>query len=117
MPRSRPSHSTTRTRIRNSSPLRIREAARRHMLYSVKFSCVLLLRPEDALLWLRHRRKALVDELLHSLASPRLRSVEIASRISDDAMHGIELSGLASAVTNRRQRLECVSLDDVDLFV
>src|SRR5436190_15452069 len=56
----------------------------------------LFLRPEDALLCFRHWGETLVNELLHALASSRFGGVEIAPRISDDAMHGIELTGLPS---------------------
>src|SRR5882672_10094397 len=54
--------------------------------------------PEHALVAARHGCDAAIDELLHALTLVGLGRVEIALGIGGDAVHAVELPGLASAV-------------------
>ena len=74
-------------------------------------------RPDDALVRGRDRRHAFVDKFLHALTFPGLRRVDVALRIDRDAVHAVELTGLASAVAEAGENLECVALQHVDAVV
>src|SRR5262249_15058430 len=54
--------------------------------------------PDGALVHLGDGRETLVHKLLHTLTAVRLGGVEVALRIGRDAVHGVELAGLAAAV-------------------
>ena len=55
-------------------------------------------RPDGALIRLRHRRETLVDKLLQTLTAVGLGRVDVALRVGGDAVHRVELAGLAAAV-------------------
>src|SRR5690349_10390006 len=59
-------------------------------------------RPDHALI-LGHARDTPCYELLHALSAISLGRVDVALRVRSDAVHGIELTGLASAVAEGRQ--------------
>src|ERR1019366_2698372 len=61
--------------------------------------------------------QALVNELLYTLPSEGFRSKEIALRIRRNAMHGIELARLPSAIAKARQGLKRTAQKDVHLIV
>src|SRR6266704_2176611 len=72
-------------------------------------SSVLLFRPQYALLFFRDRSQALVHEFLLSLAAVRFGCVDVAFRSRRDAVHGVELAVLPSAVAETRQNLKSVA--------
>ena len=74
-------------------------------------------RPQYALAAGGHGTYTLVDELLHPLALVSLGRVDVAFRIGGDAVHAIELAGLASAVAEVGNLLERVAQDDAHFFV
>ena len=66
-------------------------------------------RPYRALIHLRHRREALVDELLQAASLVGLGRVDVALRIDRDAVHGEELPGLPAAVAEAGEDLHRVA--------
>src|ERR1700680_3404668 len=74
-------------------------------------------RPQDALIFLRDRPQAFVNELLHALSAICLRHVDVALRIRSDAVRAVEFTGLSSAFPKGRQHFECVAQEDVDAVV
>src|ERR1051326_1406605 len=86
-------------------------------LHGSRTNASLLLRPNHALILLRHRRHSLIQKLLNALPAIRLRSENVALRIGRDAVHGVEFAGLPAAVAEAGQDLHRVALDDVDLLV
>src|SRR6266567_3135719 len=75
------------------------------------------LRPQCALVLFRHGSETFVDELLHTLAAVGFGGVYVAFRIGGDAVHGVELAGLASAVAEAGEHLKRFAVQDVDLLV
>src|SRR5450432_2542705 len=75
------------------------------------------LRPGHALIAVWHGANASIDELLHALTFVGFGRVEVALGIGRDAVHAIELAGLASAVAERGDLLERLALDDADALV
>src|SRR5689334_6828063 len=69
---------------------------------------LILARPEHALIR-RHRAHALVHELLHPLALVGLGRIQVALRVDGDAVHAVELPGLAAAVAEARHLLQSVA--------
>ena len=59
----------------------------------------------------------LVNESLDPFPFVGFRRVDVALRIGGDTMHTEELTGLASTVTEAREHLKRIALDDVHLFV
>src|SRR5262245_42190390 len=55
-----------------------------------------------------------LDELLQPLSFPGFRGVQVALRIDGDAVHAVELARLPPPVTERRQLLERLPIDDPD---
>src|SRR6266851_312312 len=80
-------------------------------------SSVLLFRPQYALLFFRDRSQALVHEFLQALPAVGFGRVDVAFRIRRDAVHGVELTRLPSAVAETRQNLKSVAQQDVHLLV
>src|SRR6266853_1674799 len=74
-------------------------------------------RPQHALAPARNRAHALVDEFLHAFAFVGLGGVEVALRVARDAVHAIELAGLAPAVAEVRNLLQRVAQYDAHLPV
>src|SRR5712692_5330212 len=77
----------------------------------------LLTRPQHALAPPRNRTYALVDEFLHALAFVRFGRIEVALGIGGDAVHAVELAGLATAVSEIGDFLERVTQDNAHLLV
>src|SRR5689334_5444565 len=77
----------------------------------------LLLGPDHPLFLLRHRREALVDELLHALALVGLGCIDVALRVGRDAVDGVELAGLPAAVAERGEFGHRQSIEDMNLLV
>src|SRR5262245_18567032 len=75
------------------------------------------LRPEHALVAGQHGAHALVDELLQPLTFPGLGRVDVALGVGGDAVHAVELAGLASAVAEAGQDFHRLAQQDVDLLV
>src|SRR5205085_5843872 len=76
------------------------------------------LRPDDALVgsqW--HSAHSLVVEFLYPLSFKGFGRVDVALRVDRDAMHAIELAGLTTAATERRQFRHAVALDDAYALV
>src|SRR6186997_2851884 len=78
---------------------------------------MLLPGPEHALLAGTHGAYSLVDELLHSLSFVGLRSVEVTLGIDRDAVHAVELAGLAATIAEIADFFEGLAQDDPDLLV
>src|SRR5712692_5642268 len=74
-------------------------------------------RPQHALAAPWNRAYAFVDEFLHALAFVRLGRVEVALRIGGDAVHAVELAGLAPAVAEVGNFLQRFAHDDAHLLV
>src|SRR5579864_8417268 len=74
-------------------------------------------RPEHALILLSDWAHSLVDELLDALPAIRFGGIDIALRIGGDAVHGVELAGLAAAIAETGQHLERIAVEDVNLLV
>src|SRR5690242_6196001 len=74
-------------------------------------------RPESALVLAGNGRHAFVDEFLQPFSFPCLGCVQIALGIDRDAMHAIELSGLPATVTECRQFLQRLTINDMDFVV
>src|SRR3974390_828749 len=77
---------------------------------------LMLPRPEHALI-LIHDAHALVFELLHPLALLGLRRIQVAPGVDRDAVHAVELAGLAAAVSEIRHLLERVAQHDPHFLV
>src|SRR5262245_54500031 len=76
------------------------------------------LRPDRTLLGSAHDlTHALVVELLNAFSFECLGRVDVALGIDRDAMHAIELAGLASATAERCQLGHGLALDDADALV
>src|SRR6516162_1582547 len=75
------------------------------------------LRPEHALVAARHRADALIDEFLYPLTLVSFSRVEIALGIGRNAVHAVELTGLAPAVAERGYFLERFAHNDTDALV
>src|ERR1051325_2045763 len=71
-------------------------------------------RPDHALVLLRDRRHAFVDEFLEAFPFPGFRRVDVALRVRGDAVHAVELARLPPAVAERRQLLQRLPIDDAD---
>src|SRR5689334_17327529 len=71
-------------------------------------------RPESALVLAGYGRHAFVDELLQPFSFPCLGSVQIALRIERNAVHVVELSRLPTTVTECRQFLQRLTINDMD---
>src|SRR6185503_20640563 len=74
-------------------------------------------RPYGSLLLARHGAEPFVDELLETLSFVGFGRVEIAFRIHGDAVDGVELSRLSSAITKAGELFERVAAQDADLHV
>src|SRR5436190_11852225 len=81
------------------------------------FICASLLGPQGALIGFGYGAEALVQESLNALAAVRLGCVDVAFRITRDAVHRVELSRLSAAVAEAGENFQRVALHDVDLFV
>src|ERR1019366_4817891 len=77
----------------------------------------LLFRPQDALVFLRDRSQAFVNELLHALPAIGLGYIDVAFRIGGDAVRAVEFTGLASALSKGRQNFERIAQENVDAVV
>src|SRR5882762_1184164 len=97
---------------RGPSPTREAEPRRRASSASPP-----LARPEHALLACPDRADAFIDEFLHALAFVGLGRVQVTLGIGSDAVHAIELSGLAPAVAEVRDLLQRIAHDDAHLLV
>src|SRR5262245_14167628 len=75
------------------------------------------LRPEHALVAARHRADALIDEFLYPLTLVSFSRVEIALGIGRNAVHAVELTGLAPAVAKRGYFPERFAHNDTDALV
>src|SRR5437870_13684080 len=75
------------------------------------------LRPHDTLVFLRNGSDALIDELLHALAAACFGGKDVAFRVGGNAMHGIKLTRLPSAIAKARQRFERIALADIHAVV
>src|SRR5690242_20030975 len=71
--------------------------------FSLLTSYLSLPRPHHTLFALGHRADALVHEALHALALVGLGCVDVAFGVGRDAVHRVELAGLAAAVAERRE--------------
>ena len=76
-----------------------------------------LFRPEYTLAPGRDRADAFVDEFLHALSFVSFGGVKVALRIGRDAVHSVELAGLAPAVAEVRQFRQRFAQYDTHLFV
>src|SRR6266566_9888215 len=56
------------------------------------------LRPEHALIGSHHVADSLVDEFLQAFALPGFSRVDVALGVCRDAVHSVELAGLAAAI-------------------
>src|SRR5689334_17706382 len=65
----------------------------------------------------RHRAHALVDELLQPLPVERLGRIDVALGIDRDAVHAVELAGLAATAAERGKLLHGRALDDAHALV
>src|SRR5688572_3571144 len=74
-------------------------------------------RPHDSLLAGGDFANPSVDELLETLPLVRLRRVDVPLRIGRDAVDGVELAGLPSAVAKGGELLECVAAKHANLHV
>src|SRR5712692_4486059 len=74
-------------------------------------------RPQHALAAPWNRAYAFVDEFLHALSFVRLGRVEVAFGIAGDAVHAVELAGLAPAVAEVRNLLQRLAQYDAHLLV
>src|SRR5258706_1164080 len=74
-------------------------------------------RPDYALILLRHRRHAFVDELLDALALEGLGRVDVALGIDGDAVHAEEFARDAPAVAEGRQNFHGRAVHDVHFLV
>src|ERR1041384_2891678 len=73
--------------------------------------------PHSSLIQLCHRRETFIHELLQASAFVGFGGVDVPFRIRSDAVHAIELTGLASTIGEARQDFKRVALDDVHLLV
>src|SRR5436309_15756214 len=82
-----------------------------------KFPPILFFRPNRSLILFRDGTQTFVQEPLHALASIGFRCIDVALGIGCDAVHGIELAGLASSVAEAGEDVERVAERNGDLFV
>src|SRR5258708_16590400 len=75
------------------------------------------LRPHHTLVLLGNCRQALVEELLDALAAVCLGGENVAFGIGGDAMDGIKLARLPSAIAEAGQDLHGFASDDIHLLV
>src|SRR5471030_2140630 len=73
--------------------------------------------PDGALIRLRHRCETLVDKLLQTLTAVRLGRIDVALRVGRDAVHRVELPGLAAAVAEGGELGQRQAIEHVHLFV
>src|SRR5438477_9058583 len=73
-------------------------------------------RPDGPLIRSR-RAHSSVHEFLQPLTFPGLGCVQVAFGINGNTVHAIELAGLPSAVTETRDILQRLAIDNVDLVV
>src|SRR5882762_7229491 len=78
---------------------------------------LLLFRPQHALVFFCNWSQAFIHEFLQTLSAVRFGRVDVALRIRGNAVHGVELAGLPSAVAKTRQGLKSVAQQDVHLLV
>src|SRR5215467_3072986 len=76
-----------------------------------------LLRPYRALIFLADGLETFIQEPLHALTAIRFGCVDVALRIRRDAVDGIELSGLPTAVAKARQGFQRITQQNVDLLI
>ena len=69
------------------------------------------------MIFLRHRRNALVQESLHTVSFVGLGCVDIPLRVARDHVYAVELAGLPAAVAERGQLFERVAAQDVNELV
>src|SRR6266571_2622928 len=74
-------------------------------------------RPQHALASARDRADAFVDELLHALAFVGLRRIQVAPGIDRNAVHAVELAGLAPAVAEVGHLLQRLAQHDAHFRV
>src|SRR5690348_16322399 len=74
-------------------------------------------RPDHSLIQARDGAEPFIYELLYSLPLVRLRRIDVALRVGCDAVHGEELTRLASAITEHRQNLERLTIHHVYTLV
>src|SRR5215470_2054748 len=74
-------------------------------------------RPNSSLILLCHGREAFVDELLQPPPLVGLSRIYVALRIGCDAVHAVELTGLAPAVAEAGQDFQRIAQQDVHLLV
>src|SRR6201996_5480673 len=60
---------------------------------------------------------SLIGELLHPLTAIGLGGVDVALGIGDDAVHGIELTGLPAAAAEPVQFLHGLAVEDMDVLI
>src|SRR5215510_6381384 len=75
------------------------------------------LRPEHALIGSHHVADSLVDEFLQAFALPGFSRVDVALGICRDAVHSVELAGLAAAIAECGHLRERVAHDDANPIV
>src|SRR5882757_194875 len=78
---------------------------------------LLFFRPQHALVFFCNWSQAFIHEFLQALSTVGFSRVDVALRIRGDAVYGVELTGLPSAVAETRQDLESVAQQDVHLLV
>src|SRR5437588_2653010 len=85
------------------------------------FAWMLLLRGHagrpDGTLGFTHRAHAFKCELLDPLSLVRLRRIQVAFRVGGDAVHGVELAGLPSAIAEARQLGHRRAIEHMDFLV
>src|SRR4051812_20883137 len=74
-------------------------------------------RPDDPLVFLRHRRESLVEKSLDPVPLVGFGGVNVPLGIAGNDVHAIELPGLAAAIAERGQFLEGVAPQDVNELV
>src|SRR5882762_4879416 len=101
----------------DAAPERLRQFHKRPLKTQLTQRARLLFRPQNALFFFRNWSQALVNKFLQALPAISFGRVDVALRIRGDAMHGVELPRLPSAVAETRQDLESVAQQDVHLLV
>src|SRR5262249_21679127 len=74
-------------------------------------------RPDHSLILLAYRRQPLVNKALHTVPFVRFSGVQISFRVAGDHVNAVELTGLASAVTKRRQLFESIPTQNMNELV
>ena len=69
------------------------------------------------MIYLGHRAHAFVDKFLQALAAVGFRRINVSFGVGGDAVNGVELSGLTSAIAEIGNFLKRVAQQDVDLLV